>query len=106
MLRLALETPAMSSESLRKQRARLGGLATAARYDAREQTAPARAAFLRRFVDQVDPDRALPRDERERRTEAAMRLHFARLSFLSARARSKEGSSTATNDRRPRHASS
>lgn len=73
----------------RKQRARLGGLATSARHYGSDQTAAARRGFLLRFINEVDPDRTLPEDERLRRAEAARRLYMARLAFSSARARSK-----------------
>jgi hypothetical protein len=55
--------------------------------DARETTQAARDAFLRRFEDQVDPDRTLPADERQRRATAALKAHMTRLSYRSARSR-------------------
>jgi len=67
----------------------MGGYATAARHDTRELTRPAREAFDRRFIDQVDPDRVLPEAERERRAQAARRAYFAALAFKSARARQR-----------------
>lgn len=73
----------------RSLRARLGGLATASRHDSKKLTAPAREAFEKRFLDQVDPDRALPEAERLRRAAAARKLYFADLAFRSARARRK-----------------
>ena len=51
---------------------------------------PARAAFLNKFEDQVDPDRVLPEAERLRRAESARKAHFARLALASARARAKK----------------
>lgn len=71
----------------RSLRGRMGAYAVHARYDPRETTAPARAAFLKRFVDEVDPDRALPEPERLRRAAAARKAYFTRLAFLSARRR-------------------
>lgn len=50
-------------------------------------TSPARRAFLARFEREVDPDGALPPDERARLAAAARSLHFTRLSLLAARAR-------------------
>jgi hypothetical protein len=47
-------------------------------------TATARAAFLDRFVRQVDPDGVLPSDEQERRARSALRAHMARLRLKSA----------------------
>lgn len=50
-------------------------------------TGPARAAFLLRFEEEVDPDRLLDPDERSRRAEHARRSYFALLALKSARAR-------------------
>lgn len=66
---------------------RIGGLAKSARYDGREATAAARAAFNARFETQVDPDGVLPPEERRRRAEAARKLHFTKLALRSANAR-------------------
>jgi len=41
------------------------------------------------FRDQVDPDRTLPEDERERRAYAALRAHMAKLALASSKARAK-----------------
>jgi hypothetical protein len=73
----------------RSQRARLGGFGTAASHDSKEYTKPARDAFARRFLDEVDPERLLPEAERNRRAEAAKRKYFLALAFKSARARSR-----------------
>jgi hypothetical protein len=56
-------------------------------YDSRELTANARAAFQDRFAQQVDPDRILPEEERQRRAECARRAYFAALAAKSVRAR-------------------
>jgi hypothetical protein len=79
------------SASERSQRARIAGLVKHSKYDSRESTAPARAAFLAKFTDEVDPDRVLPEAERNRRAEAARKAYFARLAFRSAKARRKGG---------------
>lgn len=50
-------------------------------------TQPARDGFMRRFEDQVDPDRVLPAEERAKRAESARRAHFQRLALKSAQAR-------------------
>lgn len=71
----------------RSQRSRIGGLARSAKYDGREVTAKARAAFYEQFEDEVDPDRTLEPEERARRAAAARKAHFARLAYLSAKAR-------------------
>lgn len=47
--------------------------------DRSARTRPAREAFLRRFENEVDPDRKLPADERARRAEHALRAHMLRL---------------------------
>ena len=52
-------------------------------------TSPARAAFDRRFEDQVDLDRALPSAERARRVDSARRAYFMSLALKSAQTRSK-----------------
>lgn len=49
--------------------------------DRTARTAPARKAFMRRFEDQVDPDRLLPEAERQRRAKHAMRSHMASLAL-------------------------
>jgi len=68
-------------------RGRIGAYVLHARRDAREVTAPARAAFLARFEREVDPDGVLPEGERRRRSLAARKAYFARLALQSARAR-------------------
>jgi hypothetical protein len=77
------------SDSQRRLRARIGGLALAAKHDPRDYTAPGRAAFLARFLDEVDPQRELPEPERERRAVAARKRYFAQLALRSSRARRK-----------------
>lgn len=65
----------------------MGGLAVAAKYDAREITKPARKAFLARFEREVDPEGVLEPAERKRRATAAMKLHMAQLSWRAATAK-------------------
>ncbi len=77
-------------DPLASLRGRIGGLALASQHDPREYTAPARRRFMARFEDQVDPDRVLPDDERNRRAEAARRLYFTQLAYKSAKARTKK----------------
>jgi hypothetical protein len=76
----------------RSMQGRLAAYAMHAKHDPKVTTAAARAAFNATFLDQVDPDRTLPEDERARRAEAARKAHFARLSLQSSIARSKRGS--------------
>ena len=49
--------------------------------DRTARTAPARAAFMRRFEVEVDPTRSLPEAERKRRAESAMKSHMASLAL-------------------------
>lgn|GEM_PF-1489604 len=56
---------------------RIGASVVYARHDSRELTKAARAAFLARFLDEVDPDRTLPEAERARRAEHARRAYMA-----------------------------
>jgi hypothetical protein len=82
-------TQSLSPEQ-RIMRARMGGLATAARHDMREHTKPARAASpaaLTYFEHKVDPEGVLSPNERTRRATAAKRLHFAGLALKSSQAR-------------------
>ena len=72
-------------------RARLGAHTLHSRYDSRELTAPARAAFLAGFEQQVDPEGALPEAERLRRAQHARKAHFTRMALASARARRAGG---------------
>lgn len=41
----------------------------------------ARAAFLKRFEDQVDPDGKFPPDERRRRAQHALKSHMTSLAI-------------------------
>lgn len=75
------------SPAERSLRARMAAYRLHSRYDSRELTGPARAAFNERFVREVDPDRLLPEAERQRRAECARKAYFAALSAKSARAR-------------------
>jgi len=70
----------------RTLRARLAAHTMHAQHDARETTAAARAAFLARFEAEVDPDGALPPEERRRRAEQARSAYFTRLAFARAKA--------------------
>ena len=50
-------------------------------------TSPARAAFNKRFEDEVDPDRTMTPTERGRRAGSARKAYFMRLALKSAQAR-------------------
>jgi hypothetical protein len=71
----------------RTLRARAAAYALHSQRDSREVTAKARAAFEDRFVRQVDPDKALPEAERQRRAECARKAYYIALSAKAARAR-------------------
>ena len=75
--------------SERQLRGRLGGFALAAKRNPKTYTASARAAFMDRFLLQVDPDGVLPLAERERRAAAARKAHFSRMALRSAKSRRK-----------------
>ena len=77
------------NKSQRQQRARIGGYALAASRDPQEYTRAARRGFMRRFLDEVDPDRVLPEAERERRARAALRGYMTKLALRSAQARGR-----------------
>ncbi len=66
---------------------RIGAFTVHARYDSRELTKPARAAFLRTFEQEVDPEGVLEPEERARRAAAARKAHFARMAYESAKRR-------------------
>lgn len=74
---------------------RIGAYRLHATHDPRETTKNARAAFLSRFLDEVDPDRVLPEPERLRRATAARRAYFLQLAVKSASARSKKSRASA-----------
>jgi hypothetical protein len=89
-----------SDASDRRQIARMAAHASwAATPDRSARTAPARAALLARFEQQVDPEQQLTPFERQRRAEHARKAHFASLARKSAqvrRARRESGSATAS----------
>lgn len=55
--------------------------------DRRARTEAASKAFLARFEDQVDPDRTLPADIRQKMAESARKAYYTDLAYKSARAR-------------------
>jgi hypothetical protein len=74
----------------RSLRARIAANTRWSREDPAATAARGQAGLLAKFVDQVDPDRVLPEDERLRRAEAARRAHMQRLAFLSSKARRQD----------------
>ena len=71
---------------------RIGAYVVHSRYDSRELTAAARAAFRDKFQREVDPDGTLPPAERALRAEMARKAHYARLALKSAQARRERAS--------------
>ena len=84
--------PSNLTPAERSLRGRLGAHKLHSRYDSRELTAPARAKFLARFEDEVDPGRVLPEVERRRRAEHARKAYFTGLALASVRARRSRAS--------------
>ncbi len=90
----------MALSASHQQRGKIGGLTTHGRHSSDEITRKARERFAQTFTEQADPDGVLPLHEVERRAASLRRAHFARLAFLSAKARakrSKKKSTTADN---------
>ena len=79
--------PDSLTPSERTLRARMAAHVSHSRHDPKERTRAARDKFEARFLDQVDPDRALPEGERQRRADHARRAYFLQLALKSAQAR-------------------
>lgn len=79
-------------------RARIAAHRKWAQHDPIEGTDKARAAFLKRFEDEVDPDRLLPEAERQRRAEHARKAYFTALALKSSKARNKATTEVSSND--------
>ena len=60
-------------------RARIGALSLHAQ--GKNNTAPARAKFMERFIGEVGPERVSPEGERTRRAELAKRAYFSKLAL-------------------------
>ncbi len=71
-------------------RGRIGAYSLHAQYSPHETTKAARHAFLSKFLDEVDPERVLPEDERLRRAQAARQAYFAKLALKSVQARRRK----------------
>lgn len=56
-------------------------------------TGPARKAFDDRFLNEVDPERTLPEDVRNRRAKAAKSAYFKSIALKSSVARDKRQAS-------------
>ena len=75
------------SPAERRMNARAAAFAAHAKHGSKAMTRKARTAFWTRFLNQVDPDRTLPEDERNKRAQQAMRSHMTRMAYRSARSR-------------------
>ena len=83
--------PRALSPTERSQRARIAAHSKWAVTNPQQGTEKARAAFLQRFLAEVDEaSPGLPKLERLRRAEHLKSAHFARLALASARARRKK----------------
>jgi hypothetical protein len=82
-----VHVPLSISPDERSLRGRIGAYALHSKYDSREITRAARAAYLAKWTREVDPEGVLPEDERDRRAVNALKAHMARLALKSAQAR-------------------
>ena len=82
---------AKSTHAERVLTGRLGAYVLHSKYDSRDLTKAARAAFESKFERDVDPEGVLPIEERLRRAEMARKAHYTRLALLSAQARRRKG---------------
>ena len=78
----------MLSPAERSLRARIAAHSLHASRDSRELTAPARNAFLAKFLDEIPDD--LPEAERLRRADQLRRAYFTRLALKSAQTRARK----------------
>lgn len=78
----------------RSLRARAAAYALHAQTDSAAHTAPARARFLARFEEQVDPHGELDPRERSRRAHLARKAYFTTLALKSSQARSRRAPTT------------
>ncbi len=83
----------------RSLRARMAAYSLHAQRDARETTSAARAAFLGRFEQQVDPGGQLLPEERARRAHAARKAYFTKLALASSKARRRPMAADKTADK-------
>ena len=77
----------------RSQRARIAALTRWAHENPTKNALRGQAGLIRRFENEVDPDRVLPEAERNRRVQALRRAHMITLARKSAKARKKRADS-------------
>lgn len=82
----------MASEAVRRTSARIAANVRWSQSDPVAGTSAARAAFLRRFENEVDPDRVFSPAERQRRVECAKTAYFAQMALKSAKKRAARAS--------------
>ena len=85
----------MTKHAERVLTGRLGAYVLHSKYDSRELTRAACAAFESKFERDVDPEGVLPVEERLRRAEMARKAHFTRLAIASAKARRRRSQKSA-----------
>src|SRR5262245_48409535 len=93
----------MEKDPERQRLGRLGALTVHAR--GRTNVGPARAAWLAKIADEVDPDGSLTPDERERRVQYALRIRMTRLAMArweKKAARTVRSGTALEDDRRDR----
>lgn len=90
----------------RSLRGRIGAYALHSKYDSREITRAARAAYLAKWIREVDPEGVLSEVERDRRAENALKAHLAKLALKSAQARRARKAMGPPHERHLRDASS
>lgn len=84
----------MLTEQQRRSRARLAAFVQWSRTpDKVARTQAARDGLLRRFEDEVDPDRRLPVEQRAHMAEAARKAFYIRMGRASGKARAAKKAS-------------
>jgi len=76
------------TEQQRRSRARLAAYVQWSKTPDRvARTQAARDGFMRKFEDEVDPERRLPEEQRQKMAEAARRAFYVRMGRASGKAR-------------------
>ena len=87
----------MLSDTEKRLRGRIGGLVVHSRHSSAEIAARARAgqteALNARLLAEIDPDSALPPEDRARRLAFARRAFYTQLALRSATARRRKAAS-------------
>jgi hypothetical protein len=88
-----MSVPVSLTPQQRSLRASIAANTRWSREDPKVALAQVREGSRRKWLNEVDPDRVLPEQERNRRAEAAMRAHMQRLALLSSKARARTAAS-------------